>query len=135
MTIGWATIGVIWEKPILTVLVRPSRFSFSLLEAHPYFSVNVMDVEQFRPDLATCGTRSGREIDKVSECDFTTEPGERIPVPRIAQATLVYECVVIHKTSVIDADLSAEVGRRHYPGGDLHRIYHGEIKGTWQSGR
>lgn len=28
MTIGWMTAGIIWGKPIVTVLIRPSRHSF-----------------------------------------------------------------------------------------------------------
>ena len=40
MTIGWGMLGRIWSKPVFTVLVRPSRYSFGLLEALPEFAVN-----------------------------------------------------------------------------------------------
>src|SRR5664280_2761340 len=42
MTIGWGTIGYIWGKWILTVLVRPSRFTFQLMESADEFTVNLM---------------------------------------------------------------------------------------------
>jgi len=32
MTIGWGTIGIIWGKPIFAVLVRPSRYTYGLIE-------------------------------------------------------------------------------------------------------
>ena len=38
MTIGWATIGVIWGLPILVVMVRPSRYTFQFVEASGLFS-------------------------------------------------------------------------------------------------
>ncbi len=41
MTIGWLEIGIVWGRPIITVLVRPSRYTFSLLEKNPFFVVSV----------------------------------------------------------------------------------------------
>ena len=28
MTIGWLELGIVWRRPIITVLVRPSRHTF-----------------------------------------------------------------------------------------------------------
>ena len=39
MTIGWGTIGVIWRKPIFTVLVRHSRYTYKLLEESDSFTI------------------------------------------------------------------------------------------------
>jgi len=41
MTIGWGTIGIIWAKPIFVVLVRPSRYTYDLIEITNDFTVNV----------------------------------------------------------------------------------------------
>jgi len=32
MAIGWGQVGIIWRKPIFTVLVRPSRYTYELIE-------------------------------------------------------------------------------------------------------
>jgi flavin reductase (DIM6/NTAB) family NADH-FMN oxidoreductase RutF len=32
MTIGWGSIGEIWHMPVFTVLVRPTRYTFGLME-------------------------------------------------------------------------------------------------------
>lgn len=127
MTIGWATLGVVWGKTVLTVLVRPSRFSFALLESLPQFTVNVLDPDRFKRQLAFCGSHSGRDRDKLTECGFTTEESQRVRVPHLGEAQLVYECAVVHKTTVVDADLAADIRGRYYPRGDLHRIYHAEV--------
>ena len=42
MTIGWGQVGIIWRKPIFTVLVRPSRYTYSLIEQSGDFTVNVL---------------------------------------------------------------------------------------------
>ena len=34
MTIGWGALGNIWGKPVFTVMVRHSRYTHELIEAH-----------------------------------------------------------------------------------------------------
>ena len=41
MTIGWATFGVVWSKPIMMVAVRSSRHTFGIIEAARDFTVTV----------------------------------------------------------------------------------------------
>lgn len=131
MTIGWATIGVIWSIPVLTVLVRPSRFSFGLMESHREFAVCVPR-DEMAEQVAYCGTHSGREVDKISECGFSLEQGSLISIPHIGECPIYYECRVVHKTSVINADLDPTIVQRSYPTGDLHGIYNGEILGVFR---
>ena len=50
MTIGWMTGGEIWSKPIIIVLVRPSRWTYSRLAEVPEFTVNVLP-----PEMIGCG--------------------------------------------------------------------------------
>ena len=133
MTIGWATVGVIWGIPVFTVLVRPSRFSFGLMETHGEFSVCVPPAE-LADKVAYCGAHSGRDDDKIKECGLTLEQGDLISIPHIKECLIHYECRVLHKTSVINADLDPAIVKKNYSGGDLHRIYNGEILGVYREG-
>ena len=40
MTIGWGTIGVVWEKPIFVAYVRDCRYTYEMLQKNPEFTVN-----------------------------------------------------------------------------------------------
>ena len=131
MTIGWGTIGQIWSKPVFIVLVRPSRFSFGLLEALPEFSVNV-PTDDLRKTVALCGSKSGRDMDKIQECGLHLNPGEAIGVPTIQECPIQYECKVIHKSNVINGDLDPRIVESAYPAGDFHRVYYGEILGVYR---
>lgn len=131
MTIGWATLGVIWGKPIMTVLVRPSRHSFFLINSHDEFVVSVPPPEMGK-QLALCGTRSGRDCDKFAECAFTREDGVRVKVAHIAECLLHYECRIVHKNNVDSTRLDASLSQQYYPGGDFHTIYYGEIMGVFK---
>jgi hypothetical protein len=41
MAIGWGTAGITWGKPLFVVLVRPSRYTYGLIEKSGEFTVNV----------------------------------------------------------------------------------------------
>ena len=133
MTIGWGTIGIIWSLPVFAVLVRPSRYTFKFMEEHPEFTVNVPD-SAMKEQVAFCGAKSGRDLDKVKECGFTMVKGERVSVPYIEECPLHYECRTIHRNNVLNADLIPEIVKEYYPAGDFHRLYYGEILGVYRKG-
>jgi flavin reductase (DIM6/NTAB) family NADH-FMN oxidoreductase RutF len=134
MTIGWGTIGVVWSKPVFTVLVRPSRYSFEMLKEVGDFSVSVPasgDKETAKA-VAWCGSHSGREGDKYEAVGLTKEPGITIDVPYVAECPRHFECRRIHSNHVLDGELDHEIRSRYYPEGDLHQIWWGEILGAWR---
>lgn len=131
MTIGWASFGIIWKKPELTVLVRPSRYSHSLLEELDYFSVNVPS-KALRSKVMICGMHSGKDIDKIKECKFTLMKGIKIPVPYIKECSFHYECRIIHKNKVIKDTLAESIISSFYSSGDFHTIYFSEILGAYK---
>lgn len=131
MTIGWGTVGIVWGRPIFTVLVRPSRCSFRFMEGTAAFTVNVMG-DRYEKEIALCGSKSGREMDKVAACGFTLARGELAEAPFIAESAVHYECRTVHKTNVINADLEGGIVKHYYPQGDFHRVYFGEILGVFR---
>ena len=74
MTIGWALLGTVWRRPVLLVLVRPSRFTHHLIEESREFAVCVPKRGELREALEFCGTRSGRDLDKVAELGLALTP-------------------------------------------------------------
>ena len=127
MTIGWGTVGVIWGLPIFVALVRPSRYTFEFVERSGVFSVNV-PTDAMKAYVATCGTKSGRDMDKLA--GVATSMEQDVPVITIDECPLVYECRVVHTNDVIPDQLASAVSSRSYPRGDFHRLYYGEILGT-----
>lgn len=128
MTIGWATAGVMWGKEVLMVPVRLSRYSHDKLEAWPEFTVCTMEsTGQFAHELAVCGSKSGRDMDKAAELGFTLQPSETISVPYIGECDLAYECKVIYKLEMTEAHMDRAVVDRFYPAANYHTLYFGEI--------
>ncbi len=125
MTIGWASFGIIWGKPIMTVAVRPTRHTFGIIERAHDFSVSVPAAGMAK-EIEFCGTRSGRNCDKVKECGLETFPAVKVHAPILAIAGTHVECNIVCKTA-IDPDKLADDYKKLYPNKDFHTLYFGEI--------
>ena len=126
MTIGWLTGGIIWSSPVLIVMVRPSRHTFSRLEQVAEFTVGVLP-PSFSQALRTCGTVSGRDGDKFKQAGLTPAPARKVKPPLVQEAVIHYECRVVHRNDVDPAQLSREIMQSAYPAGDFHRVYFGKV--------
>jgi flavin reductase (DIM6/NTAB) family NADH-FMN oxidoreductase RutF len=71
-------------------------------------------------------------VDKIRKHNLTLVRGRDVKVPYIEQCPVHYECRVIHKGNVINADLDKEIVAKSYPNGDFHRLYFGEILGVYR---
>ena len=90
MTIGWAQSGMVWGKPVCTVYVRPERYTYQFMEAQDYFTLSFLP-ESEKQTMAFCGSRSGRDTDKIAACGLAVEYGAG-DAPYFAQAELVLVC-------------------------------------------
>jgi flavin reductase (DIM6/NTAB) family NADH-FMN oxidoreductase RutF len=130
MTIGWGTIGEIWHMPVFIVLVRPTRYTFGLIEKARDFTVCVLP-DGYDKHLALCGSKSGRNMDKIKVCGFTTEKSLKVSTPFISQSAFHYECRIVHKHRLDPAALDPAINEKYYQTKDWHMVYYGEIMGTF----
>jgi flavin reductase (DIM6/NTAB) family NADH-FMN oxidoreductase RutF len=128
MTIGWAMIGVVWGKPMMTVFVRPARYTHELIENAVSFSVCVPNTGKMKEELAFCGTSSGKMVDKIKQCGLSLVQGKHKDNVLIDDCKLFYECEIVEKTKMLPETLSHEITEEFYPKKDFHSIYFGEIK-------
>lgn len=132
MTIGWGTLGIEWGKPIFIAFVRESRYTKELLDKNPEFTVNVPYGQYDKSILSLCGTRSGRDLDKVAQLGLTLEEPETISVPGIRQLPLTLECKVIYKQEQDESAIDGDSQKRYYPDQkDYHTAYYGLITAAY----
>ncbi len=130
MTVSWGGLGTLWNRPVATVYVRPTRFTFSLLEAEPFFTLNFLP-ERWRAALDLCGSTSGRDTDKWRETGLEPVPGGRGQVPRVAEAELALECRVLATLDLDPARFLDPSLEGLYPRKDYHRVFLGEVTTAW----
>lgn len=127
MTISWGNIGFEWNKPIFTVLVRKSRYTYELIENSNEFTVSIPLNNNLKKELAFYGSKSGRDLNKYEQCPVSLEAGKTIKAPIIGDCELHYECKIVYKQEMDPSLLSEEIKNNSYKNGDYHTIYYGEI--------
>lgn len=127
MTIGWANIGYEWGKPMFTVLVRESRYTYKLLENAEDFTVSIPFDDKMNETLRFCGSKSGRDFDKFKECNLTMLNSKLVKSPIIGNCQMFYECKIVYKHPMDLHFLDDEIKNKWYKSNDCHTIYYGEI--------
>ncbi|MCK5804796.1 MAG: flavin reductase family protein [Lentisphaeria bacterium] len=132
MTIGWGTVGIVWSVPVFTVGVRTSRHTYNLIEAAPDFTVTVPSDSSCRKALAFCGSKSGKAVDKIKECELETLAGEQTATPVLAVPGIHFECRIVLRTPMTP-DIMAPALMEYYPSEDYHSLYYGEILASYRT--
>lgn len=124
MTVSWGGIGELWNKDVCFVFVRPQRYTYEFMEKNDYFSLSFFGGE-YKKELGVCGSKSGRDIDKMAETGFIPiDLGEAVGYE---QAKIN---VVLKKLAYQDMKPDGFVDEsimNNYASNDFHRVYVGEI--------
>ena len=137
MSISWGTLGIEWNKNIFTIFIRENRYTRSLLDENPEFTVNIPIKEIERNIIKVCGTTSGYNTNKIKELNLTLEEPNIISVPAIKELPLTLECKVIYKQKQDNRQIPEDIKTVFYPqdvdssfygsNKDFHIAYYGEI--------
>ena len=125
MTASWGGLGVIWGAPSATCYVRPQRYTKEFLDREEYFTLAFFP-EEYRKQLSLCGSKSGREVDKVKECGFTVKTAA-CGAPYFEEAELVLVCRKRFAQEMDPDNIPQDVKEKFYPQKDYHTLYIGEI--------
>lgn len=126
MTVSWGGLGLMWTKPVAITFIRPSRYTYEFLEQGDMFTICFFD-EQYREVLSFCGSKSGRNVDKVAETGLTplfTEDG----IPYFEEARLVLVCKKLYAQMLNEESvLGGDAVLKNYNGDDYHKMYISDI--------
>ena len=134
MAVGWIQVGTIWEKRVLSILVRTSRHSFPALMKDGRFTISVPAKGTLEKELVWCGTYSGRDHDKMAELGLSTVPSRTGGVPGVKGCAIQIECRTLYTTEVMEPERIDESVKEFYDAakqagdkGDPHIIFVAEI--------
>lgn len=131
MTIGWGTMGIEWGRPMFVAYVRESRYTHEMLERSGEFTVNIPVGAVDSKILGVCGTKSGRDMDKIRELNLTLEDPMNISVPGIKELPLTLECKILYRMEQTLDTIPQDIIEKYYPNGDFHYAYYGQIVGAY----
>lgn len=92
ITVAWAGT-VCTNPPMLSISVRPERYSYGILKDTGEFVVN-LTTEHLARATDFCGVKSGRDMDKFRELGLTEESAEFVRAPLIGESPVNLECRV-----------------------------------------
>jgi flavin reductase (DIM6/NTAB) family NADH-FMN oxidoreductase RutF len=127
MTISWGSVGVFWGKPAITAPVRLSRYTRELIEKSGVFTISIPREGELARELAFCGSKSGRDMDKFAACGITAKPGRTLPAPVVGEAWMHIECRVLFRSDMNGLNFEPDTGHQLYPDKNYHTLYIGEV--------
>lgn len=125
MTIAWGHIGAIWNKPTITVYVRPQRYTKEFVDCNELFTVSVLPSE-YKEVLAYLGQASGRDEDKVGKANITPIFDKKTTY--FEESELVFICRKVYQAQIENEGFQEQsLSDTVYPEKDFHTMYIGEI--------
>ena len=92
-TVAW-TGNICTNPPMVYISVRPSRYSYELIEDSGEFVIN-LTTKALTKAADYCGVRSGRDEDKWKACGLTPEPAKELSfAPLVKESPVNIECRV-----------------------------------------
>ena len=125
MTASWGGFGEMWNKEVVSVVIRPQRYTKEFIDNEEYFTLTFFgdnkDVHKI------CGSKSGREVDKQKETGLTPVFADNSVY--FEQARLVVVCKKVY-CQKIEPECFVEKSyiEQYYPENDFHYTYVGEIE-------
>ncbi len=123
MTASWGGIGHLWNKDVVFIFVRDHRYTFQFIEKYDKFSLCFFD-EKYHDILKLCGTKSGKDIDKMN---LEIKPIFEEQNIYYREAKIAVLCKKIYSQDLNPEKFIDKSIFKNYPKKDYHRMYIGEI--------
>lgn len=138
ITVAWAGT-VCTNPPMVSISVRPSRYSYQILEETGEFVINLTN-ESLVKACDYCGVVSGRDVDKFAKTGLTPIPMEHVHAMGINESPVNMECKITEKRELgshtmfiaevvgvtVDDQYMDETGKFHINESGLVMYSHGE---------
>ncbi len=122
ITLGWTMI-VSHEPPMMAIAVAHKRYSLEAIR-HAGEFVIAFPSEHQEEEVMLFGTKSGRDLDKLSTAQTKTQPASGIGCVLMTEAVANFECKLVNELITGDhVVLVGEIVASHVNEQDLNRIY------------
>lgn len=129
MTAGWGGLGVMFGKPVAFCFIAPTRFTYQLMEKNDTYTLSFY-TETYRDVLKTCGSKSGKDTDKVKETGLTpisTPNGGKA----FSEAWMIIECRKTVAQSITPEAITNLQLKEEWSAKQLYKMFVGEIVNVW----
>ncbi|OOM05957.1 flavin reductase [Clostridium saccharobutylicum] len=125
MTASWGGLGVMFNKNVVYIVLRPQRYTKEFVDYSDTFSLTFFD-ETFKKQLSYLGTVSGKDEDKLSKVDLTIEHSNGTPYFEEGKTVIICKKLYAQNFQP-ECFIESEIDKKWYPDKDYHTFYIAEI--------
>ncbi|MFT3995614.1 MAG: flavin reductase [Dysgonomonas sp.] len=125
MTASWGGWGIMWNKEVAFVVIRPQRYTKEFVDNADSFSLTFFD-DSYKKALSYLGKVSGRDEDKIAKEGLTIATEDNIPYFKEAHAAIFVKKLFAQPITE-NSFLDKEIIEKWYPEKDYHVLYIAEI--------
>ncbi len=130
MTASWGMLGELWFKDVAVCFIRPQRYTLKFVEENDTFALCFFGTEQ-KEALSFCGSKSGKDCDKIKESGLTPVFGSGTVYFEEAKTVII--CKKMAVSNINPSDFCDEsIDEKCYPSKDYHKIFIGKIEKVLQ---
>ena len=126
MTASWGGMGILWNKKVAFVFLRPQRYTKQFVDAAGKLSLTFFD-EAWRKELRYLGSVSGKDEPKIEKAGLHIAYEQEIPYFTEANTVLLGSVLYAQEMSS-SCFLAASLIEKNYPLKDFHTMYVVEIE-------
>ena len=135
--IGYGTLGVVWNKPVFVVYVKPDRYTYQFMQWTSHFTVSFIKKSLFKK-FEVYGEQSGKYVNKEEHSGTHIMYFDNGGIT-FREAEEVYVCRMLAKSQIDEKDLAPDIIQIYETSANLfkeskepHNIYIGEIIGYYK---
>lgn len=125
MTASWGGLGIMWNKNVAFVVLRPQRYTKELIDHTDTFTLSFYN-DSYKKTLGYLGRVSGRNEDKVLKSGLTLCELNNTPCFEEADTVLVCK-KLFHQPYQEESFIDQSILPTAYPEKDFHTLYIVEI--------
>lgn len=132
MTASWGGFGILWNKRVSNVVIRPQRYTKEFIDSSSTFSLCFFDKE-YKKTMAYLGSVSGKDENKIEKSNLTINHIKNTPY--FEEASMVIICKKLYAQELKpECFIEKEVDSNTYPDKDYHTMYISEILKIYTKG-
>lgn len=126
MTASWGGLGVMWNKNVAYMVLRPQRYTKEFVDNSDTYSLCFFN-DSYKKQLAYLGSVSGRDEDKISKTDLTV--AHCGSTPYFEEADIVIICKKLFAQEFTpESFIEKNLIEKNYPNKDFHTLYISEVE-------
>lgn len=126
MTASWGGFGVLFHKPVAYIFIRPQRYTKLFADSAERLTLSFFAGAQ-RPALQICGTKSGRDCDKIKQAGLS--PFVDGKIVGFKEADKIFVCRKLYAAPLTkEGFMDEKIPQSVYAQNDYHTMYVLEIE-------